>query len=730
MGSELKRVGLVFKADGAVEFKKTLGLINGELSKNTASFKLVKAQYDENTKASQKLADKQEFLNTQYTVQQQKVEILKRDLEELANSEEKNSRVVGKKQAQLDNATAAMIKYNKELEAVNFEVKKGTADLEEFTKKLKEKGEKTSAFGNSLTKNVSAPILALGIGAVAAFDEIDKGYDSIISSTGAAGDEIDKLTNSFDNVFANFPFTSEEVSTAIGDLNTRFGFLDEQLETASSDFIKFAKINKTDVKTAIQLVSRAMGDAGIPAEEYSGLLDTLTVASQKSGISISELTDFITKYGAPLRTLGLDTKEAVALFSQWEKAGVNTEIAFAGLKQAIGNWGKSNKNPREEFQKTLKLIEETPDIAEATALAIEIFGQRSGPDLADAIKGGRFAYEDFLKILESSAGTVENTFNAMQDPLDESQVAWNNLKLALAELGNTIQTMVGPILLALSEELKKVTGWFKNLSPEMKELIVKIGLILLAIGPLLIIFGTLAGAISSLVTLFVILKGIFLAITLPIGLVIIAIVSLIAIIMTLIKHWDTIREVASACWDSIKNVWRAASFWFDENIGRPILNIFENLTKTIKNVFSIAWHGIQVGAISMANGVVTVINDMVSTALRPLNTLIDGLNAIPGVDIKKLSFSIGKMPIPKLAKGGTLLNGMAMIAEAGPELLLQQGNRTKVLPLSSNSSTKSAEIVDYEKLSKSFLKALNSCKLKLDEDGFVQFIDERLMEVV
>ena len=38
-----------------------------------------------------------------------------------------------------------------------------------------------------------------------------------------------------------------------------------------------------------------------------------------------------------------------------------------------------------------------------------------------------------------------------------------------------------------------------------------------------------------------------------------------------------------------------------------------------------------------------------------------------------------------MAKGGTLLNGAAIVAEAGPELLLQQGSKTKVVPLNSNS---------------------------------------------
>ncbi|WP_339501350.1 phage tail tape measure protein, partial [Pseudomonas canadensis] len=155
---------------------------------------------------------------------------------------------------------------------------------------------------------------------------------------------------------------------------------------------------------------RAMGDAGIEADEYQSVLDMVAKAAQASGISVDTLADSITKYGAPMRAMGFEMKESIALFSQWEKSGVNTEIAFSGLKKAISNWGKAGKDPREEFKKTLAEIERTPDIASATSLAIEAFGAKAGPDLADAIKGGRFSYQEFLKTIEDSQGTVNQTF--------------------------------------------------------------------------------------------------------------------------------------------------------------------------------------------------------------------------------------------------------------------------------------------------------------------------------
>ena len=47
-----------------------------------------------------------------------------------------------------------------------------------------------------------------------------------------------------------------------------------------------------------------------------------------------------------------------------------------------------------------------------------------------------------------------------------------------------------------------------------------------------------------------------------------------------------------------------------------------------------------------------------------------------------------------------------------------------------NSNQENYNVIDYEKLYKVFLRALNSCKIQIDEDGFVHFIDNRLMEVM
>lgn len=309
-------------------------------------------------------------------------------------------------------------------------------DVEESTDKATGgftvmKGALANLVAEGIKKAISG-LKTLADEAVEAYKEFDSGEDTVIKATGATGKAAEELGENYKNVTKQVLGSFEDLGGGLGEINTRFGFTGEKLENATVKFQKFADITGGDIVESVRLVSRAMEDGGIETEDYGEVLDLLAKAAQASGVQVDSLAENVAKYGAPMRALGFDTKQSIALFAQWEKTGVNTEIAFSGMKKAISNWSAEGKDAREEFGKTLKEIEETPDIAEATTKAIEIFGAKAGPDLADAIKGGRFEYEDFLELLEDSQGTVEETYEETQDGYDKVQLAIQN---ARAELG-------------------------------------------------------------------------------------------------------------------------------------------------------------------------------------------------------------------------------------------------------------------------------------------------------
>ena len=421
---------------------------------------------------------------------------------ELKNKEkavENNARSINGYTENLNKAETEMKKTQGELKKVSTELvvsgngwTKAGDGIKKVGANMSATGDKIKNVGTGITKAgavVTATFGVIGGGAIKAYEEVKTGTDQIAKLTGATGKQFTDLKDIYKDVARESAASFEDIGTAVGTVSVRLGLTGNSLKQASLDFMKFAKVNKTEVSTSIALVSRAMGDAGIKTTEYKNVLDLLTTASQKSGIKVDVLAESLAKYGAPMRALGFDTKSTIALFSGWEKAGVTIEIAFGGMKKAISNWGAAGKDSAVEFKKLLKDIKDTPTLAGATTKAIKVFGQKAGPDLADAIKGGRFAYEDFLKVLDGSKGTLDATSKNIEGKSAEMKKAWHSVTLASAELGESIVKELAPIMKNIAITVKDLTKHWNGLSDSTKQSIVKFGLVTIAVGGVATVLG-------------------------------------------------------------------------------------------------------------------------------------------------------------------------------------------------------------------------------------------------
>ena len=372
----------------AQELANRIRAVSSELEENRGTLQAAEQAASRLTDTQDDSADAYTKLERKIESQQDELSALRREYANVALEQGQNS----DEAKQLESRIGSLSK----------ELAKNERSLREVGDAAEDAGRKAENSGGGYTvlKNVLANLVTKGIDLAVegfqklydAYKEYDAGADTVITATGATGAAAEGLAKAYSAVSQSVVGDFSEIGGALGEINTRFGFTGKELEDSTTQFMKFADITGTDAVSAVQLVSRAMGDAGIDSAEYSAVLDSLAVAAQASGISIDSLSENLTKYGAPMRALGFDTQESIALFSQWEKAGVNTEIAFSGMKKAISNWAKDGKDSRQEFQKTLDQIAACPDIASATSKAIEVFGAKAGPDLADAIQGGRFEY--------------------------------------------------------------------------------------------------------------------------------------------------------------------------------------------------------------------------------------------------------------------------------------------------------------------------------------------------
>ena len=111
MADNLQRVGLVFKADGTVDFNKSLKEITASIQENRSAFNLVKSTWDESTKTAEKLKETQKYLAEQTKDYSDKVTILSRQLDELESAENRDEKAIQNKRNQLNQAKTSLKQY-------------------------------------------------------------------------------------------------------------------------------------------------------------------------------------------------------------------------------------------------------------------------------------------------------------------------------------------------------------------------------------------------------------------------------------------------------------------------------------------------------------------------------------------------------------------------------------------------------------------------------------------
>jgi murein DD-endopeptidase MepM/ murein hydrolase activator NlpD len=304
--------------------------------------------------------------------------------------------------------------------------------------------------GGKFGKAMLAGIAVVGAGAAVAtkalynigktFDEVS---DTIRVGTGATGKALDSLNASARKVGTQVPANFKDVGTALADVNTRLGYTGKPLEDMTAQFLELSRITGTDVAANIKDVSRVFGDWGVESDKQSESLDYLFKVSQSTGIGVDQLSQKIVQFGAPMRQFGFSFEESAALMGKWEKEGVNTEAIMSGMKAGLGKLAKAGKDPAKAFEEISKQIKNAGSTGEATAIAIETFGQRAGPDLAAAVREGRFDLEELMGTLKGSSETIMSAGKETMSFSEQWQMFKNKVLVGLEPLATRVFAAVG-----------------------------------------------------------------------------------------------------------------------------------------------------------------------------------------------------------------------------------------------------------------------------------------------
>ena len=358
----------------------------------------------------------------------------------------------------------------------------------------------TSA-GASLTATVTAPLIGLGTAALASFNSVDQGLATIRRGTGETGDALRALESDFEAVARSGPDAIGQAAEAIAGLNTELALTGEPLQEAARAALDVSRIMEADLNTVIREGSNLLGLFNEDASEFTGLLDSLTVAAQRSGVPLQQLVSTTQTYGPVLRNVGFSLEETVAFMAAFEGAGIDISRIMPGLNAATRRWAQEGiEDISGALTDAIEQIRDAETSTEALRIATDTFGAEGAQRMVTAIRNNVLELDDFIAALNDADGAVADTARESRTFAEDFAELRHEIPLALAPLG---QSLVGalrnllPLFSTAAETLRILVEQFANLPTPVQTVAIALGAIAAAAGPVLISIGLLAPGLAS-----------------------------------------------------------------------------------------------------------------------------------------------------------------------------------------------------------------------------------------
>ena len=471
----------------------------------------------------------------------------------------------------IDKATGPIRKVGQSLNNLTNPVHKANRAFKELGVSVGKTSEKMRSMGATMSLKMTAPLMLIGGLATRSAIKFESAFTGVRKTVDATEEQFAALKKELMALALEIPVATtglfgiaetagqlaiereniRDFVKVIADLGTAAPIL--EMSEAATQLAQFANITKMSQKDFEKLASTIVYLGNNTATTENKILD-MTMRLAGAGNLVGMTQSEIVGMAASLAQLGIEAEMGGSAFSQ-VMMRINKEIGSNSKK--MKGFAKVANQPVKEFEKLWK-----ENASEAVLKFVEGLGRLSkegknvnkildvlgmdGIRIADAllrssgagdkfretIRKGNTAWKENVALVEEANkryATTESQLIMTKNRLEQTTVAYGDI--------------LKKALLGISNGFKPVLDFFKNLSPEVKTVMLILGGLAAVIGPILLAIGTLGGVFAAIVASPV--AGAFIAIAGAIAILTGAVVGLVKIFSNPVqKIFDKLSNMA------------------------------------------------------------------------------------------------------------------------------------------------------------------------------------------
>ena len=521
MASRIKGITVEIGGD-TTGLDKALKSVNSSIKTTQSSLRDVNKLLKLDPTNTELLTQKQKLLKDAIGTTKEKLDALK-SAQEQAKTQMENGDLGADK---YDALQREIIETEQELqklaqEAVNSNA--ALAKIEEVGGKLENVGNTISGVGTKLLP-VTAAVTGLGAAAVKTTSDFDTAMSQVQATMGVTKDAmsevdgqtvntVDTLRDLAKEMGAKTAFSASECAEALNYLALA-GYNTQQMCDTLPTVLNLAAAGDIDLASASDMVTDAMSALGMGTDEATTMVDQMSKTASTTNTSVAQLGEGILTIGATAKSIKGGTAELNTALGILANNGIKGAEGGTHLRNVI----LSLQNPTDGAAKVMKeLGVETYDSEGNMRSLNDILGDlnTSMDGMTSAEKSNIIATifnKTDLASVNSLLANTGDTWNSLQQGITDSGGAAQQmadtqldnlsgqitiLKSAVEGLAISFGEALMPTIRNIVAKIQSFVDWLNSLNEEQRNTIIKVGALVAALGPFLIIVGKTISTVGS-----------------------------------------------------------------------------------------------------------------------------------------------------------------------------------------------------------------------------------------